>query len=106
MRASVLTFIGLAAQGSSRVLTSIAIGGIGGPESLGVAGSGIALAQVLILMGPTSAAAAATKFIARWMSRKDDETLHAGMRHLGRILVAATVLLAAAGAIRRGAQYG
>lgn len=63
-RRSTYTMLGVLAQGGFRVLVNVAIGRFAGATVLGQSAGILAAAQLLNLAGPTSLAAAQTRFVA------------------------------------------
>ena len=64
-RKSSLALVGVVAQGGFRVATNVVIGRFAGTAVLGQAAGIVAAAQFLTLLGPSSLAAAQTRFVAR-----------------------------------------
>ncbi len=93
-RNSLLVFVGVVAQGGFRVLTNVLIGRAAGTVVLGQAAGLIAAAQVLTLLGPTSLAAAQTRFVA---SEGSEQARTAIVRHVRRrVLQVGALIIAAA----------
>lgn len=88
---------GVAVQSAARVLTSLAIGRIGGPAVLGIVATAIALAQLLALLWPSSAGSAASKFVARSRGAKDFREAAAVASHLSKRTLQSSVVLALVG---------
>lgn len=88
--------VGLAAQGAVRFGLTFAVGRIAGPAALGVFATGLATAQMLILLWPTTSGQAASRFVARARGRADSAEVHGVVTHLGRGVLISTVLLALA----------
>lgn len=89
------SFVGLAFQGLLRLAVNVVIGRLAGAAVLGVVAAGQATAQFLILLWPTTAGQAASRFLARARGRADAAEIDAVARHLGRTVVVAALLLAA-----------
>lgn len=89
-----MSFVGLAAQGLIRLAVSIVVGRLAGSATLGLVAAGLATAQLLILFGPTTSGAAASRFLARARGRADTAELDAVARHLAHRVHLATLVLA------------
>lgn len=86
---------GLVAQGLIRLAITVAVGRLAGAADLGVVAAGMATAQFLILLWPTTCGQAASRFLARCRGAGDEESLLAVADHLRRrLLLAAGVLTA------------
>lgn len=96
---AVLSTIGIGLQGGLRFLSSVAIGRIGGDAVLGVVNSAISAAMFLTLLGPQSAATAASKFVARARGSGDEVEVHLVARHLSGRLTALALALAVVGVV-------
>jgi putative peptidoglycan lipid II flippase len=96
VRRGALGMAGVVLQGTSRVITNLTIGRIGGPIVLGTVASAISTAQLLSLMWPTSTGSAASKFVARARGKQDFEETSAVASHLGTRTLQTTVVLACA----------
>lgn len=94
----VLSLAGTVLQSTSRVVTNLIIGRIGGPVVLGVVASAISTAQLLALLWPSATGGAASKFVARARGEQDFVQVAAVAAHLGKRSLQATLLLACAGA--------
>ncbi|WP_226344407.1 lipopolysaccharide biosynthesis protein [Agilicoccus flavus] len=90
----VTSFVGLAAQGLIRLAVGVAVGRLAGSAALGVVAAGLATAQFLILLGPTTSGQAASRFIARARGRDDAGEVHSAAAHLARRVAGATLGLA------------
>ena len=95
---TVLSTIGIGAQGGLRFVLSVVIGRIGGPVVLGVVNSAIAAAMFLSLLWPASSGSAASKFVARARGAGRNREAEIVAAHLGRRAVVSSVLLATVGA--------
>jgi O-antigen/teichoic acid export membrane protein len=91
-----LGMAGVVLQGTSRFLTNVIIGRIGGPVVLGTIASAISTAQLFSLLWPSSTGSAASKFVARARGRQDFEEASAVAAHLGKRTLQATFILACA----------
>lgn len=89
-----LSMAGVIFQGTTRFLTNLIIGRVGGPAVLGTVASAISSAQLLSLLWPTSTGSAASKFIARARGKQDFEEAAAVAAHLGKRTLQATAVLA------------
>jgi putative peptidoglycan lipid II flippase len=85
---------GVVLQSTSRFLTNLIIGRIGGPVVLGIVATAISTAQLLSLLWPTSTGSAASKFVARARGKQDFEEASAVAAHLGKRTLQSTLLLA------------
>ncbi|WP_168583424.1 lipopolysaccharide biosynthesis protein [Gephyromycinifex aptenodytis] len=90
------SIIGLAAQGLVRFALTFAVGRLAGPAELGVFATGLAIAQMLILLWPSTSGQAASRFVARARGRADRDELHGVLDHLGRRVLRAGLVLALA----------
>lgn len=93
-RRGMSSLVGLAAQGGIRFALSWTVGRLAGPVALGIFATGMAIAQVMTLLWPTTSGQAASRFIARARGRGDGGELRAVVGHLGRRTFASGVVLA------------
>lgn len=89
----VTSLIGLVAQGLVRLAVSVVVGRWAGKAVLGVVAAGMAGAQFLILLWPTTCGQAASRFLARARGRDAPLELAAAADHLGRRFLLATLVL-------------
>ena len=87
-RRGAMSVLGVGWQGLVRFITNALVGRVGGPAVLGVVGSAISAAQLSTLAWPTSAGAAASKFVARARGAGDQAQAAAVAAHLARRTVA------------------
>lgn len=87
------TLFGLVAQGLIRLAITIAVGRLAGAADLGVVAAGMATAQFLILLWPTTCGQAAARFLARCRGAQDEESALAVADHLRRRLLLAAAAL-------------
>jgi O-antigen/teichoic acid export membrane protein len=90
---SVLSTIGLLAQGVLRFATSFLVGHIAGKSELGVVASAIATATILAVLWPTSTGSAASKFLARSRGAGNADETKATAAHLRRRTIQTSVFL-------------
>lgn len=88
------SIVGLAMQGILRLAITVAVGRLAGAGDLGVVASGMATAQFLILLWPTTCGQAASRFLARSRGARDQAGLLAVATHLRRRLLQSAAVLA------------
>lgn len=100
-RRSLYALTGVLAQGAFRLITNVVIGRVAGAAVLGQTAGLLAAAQLMTLLGPTSLAAAQTRYVARAAT---DEALGEGfavgvIRHVRfwALIVTTTVCVIAGG---------
>lgn len=96
MTRGLTSLLGLVAQGLIRLGITVAVGRLAGAADLGVVAAGMATAQFLILLWPTTCGQAASRFLARSRGAQDRAALLAVADHLRRRLLLAAALLALA----------
>lgn len=79
---SAMLSVGLLGQSILRFGTSLAVGRLAGPATLGLVASASALSQLLALLWPSSSATAAAKFLSRAGGHQDPLLLSATITHL------------------------
>lgn len=77
-----VSIAGLAGQGLIRFALTLLVGRIGGSPSLGLFATGLATAQLAVLLGPTTMGQAASRFIARARGRGHPAEVAAAIGHL------------------------
>lgn len=88
------SLIGLVAQGGIRFAVNLVVGRIAGPSVLGLVATGLAVAQFLALLWPTTSGQGASRFLAAARGRGDEEEMRAVVAHLGRRFALAAAVLA------------
>ncbi|MEL4359218.1 MULTISPECIES: lipopolysaccharide biosynthesis protein [unclassified Luteococcus] len=86
------SIMGVAAQGMSRLLANLAVGRIGGVDSVGQIGTISAVAFTAALLGPTALGAALSKFVAHAQGREDEnaeQAISTGLLTRAALLTAA-----------------
>lgn len=94
-----LSLLGVMAQGGVRFGTNLLIGRLGGPSALGLTSSAVAIAQLASLCGPTTAGAAASKFVARADGQGDAAEALGVAKHVTRITIATAIVAGLAAAL-------
>lgn len=98
-RGSVLSTLGLLAQGLLRFVTAFLVGHIAGKSELGVVASAIATATLLALLWPTTTGSAASKFLARARGAGQGDEVQAVAAHLSRRTIQTAGVLGLASAV-------
>ncbi|MBO3143348.1 lipopolysaccharide biosynthesis protein [Dermatophilus congolensis] len=93
-RRGITSFIGLASQGAIRLAITIIIGRYAGASALGLVATGQATAQLLILLWPTTAGQAASRFLAQARGRNNHNEIDTIATHLNHRVITTALLLA------------
>lgn len=93
-RRGLMSIVGLAGQGLLRLAITVVIARLAGSHSLGVVASGMALAQFLILLYPTTCGQAASRFVAEARGAEDLTKLRQVATLLRRRFLTAVAVLA------------
>ena len=92
-RRGAMSVLGLAGQGVLRLAVTVVVARLAGAHSLGVVAAGMALAQFLILLYPSTCGQAASRFIAQARGAGDVTWLRQVLTLLrGRFLTAVLLL--------------
>ncbi len=101
-----MSLVGLVSQSAARFLTNWIAGRVGGPIALGQISVALSSVQLLTLLGPTSAGAAASRYLAAAVGDGDLAASRALARHLWSRAAITGGVLAVAGALIWGVQFG
>ena len=96
---AVLSTVSVGVQGGLRFVTTAAVARLAGPEVVGALSAAIATGSLLVLLWPTSAGTAASRFVASARGAEDWDAAAGVVRFLVRRTLAASMLLALAGLV-------
>lgn len=95
---SLLSAVGLAAQGALRFLYSATVGRVAGAAVLGSVNAAVSVASLVGILWPLSIGSAATRYVGRFVGASDEESAADAAGFLARRLVFSSVPVAFLGA--------